>query len=32
MIQDVFQQMKEKFGFKYVASTLRESHSASDNG
>jgi 2-dehydro-3-deoxygluconokinase len=24
--------MKEKFGFKYIASTLRESHSASDNG
>ena len=24
--------MGEKFGFKYVASTLRESHSASDNG
>ena len=30
--KDVFQQMKEKFGFKYIASTLRESHSASDNG
>ena len=28
----VFTQMKDKFGFKYVASTLRESHSASDNG
>src|SRR5438477_4945209 len=28
----VFEQMKDKFGFKYVASTLRESHSASDNG
>jgi 2-dehydro-3-deoxygluconokinase len=28
----VFKQMKDKFGFKYVASTLRESHSASDNG
>jgi len=28
----VFRQMKEKFGFKYVASTLRESQSASDNG
>lgn len=28
----VFQQMVSKFGFKYVASTLRESHSASDNG
>lgn len=30
--RDVFEQMKEKFGFKYIASTLRESHSASDNG
>jgi len=30
--QDVFRQMKEKFNFKYIASTLRESHSASDNG
>jgi 2-dehydro-3-deoxygluconokinase len=30
--KDVFMQMKEKFGFKYIASTLRESHSASDNG
>lgn len=30
--KDVFQQMKEKFAFKYIASTLRESHSASDNG
>ncbi len=30
--KDVFQQMQEKFGFKYIASTLRESHSASDNG
>lgn len=29
--KDVFQRMKEKFGFKYIASTLRESHSASDN-
>src|SRR5678810_947982 len=28
----MFRQMAEKFGFKYVASTLRESHSASDNG
>jgi len=28
----MFKQMAEKFGFKYVASTLRESHSASDNG
>ncbi len=24
--------MREKFKFKYIASTLRESHSASDNG
>lgn len=30
--KDVFQQMKEKFRFKYIASTLRESYSASDNG
>ena len=30
--KQVFQQMREKFGFKYIASTLRESHSASDNG
>lgn len=30
--KDVFEQMKEKFGFKYIASTLRESYSASDNG
>lgn len=30
--KDVCKQMKEKFGFKYIASTLRESHSASDNG
>ncbi len=30
--KNVFEQMKEKFGFKYIASTLRESHSASDNG
>jgi 2-dehydro-3-deoxygluconokinase len=30
--KSVFQQMKDKFGFKYIASTLRESHSASDNG
>ncbi|MEO6706077.1 MAG: sugar kinase [Ginsengibacter sp.] len=30
--KDVFQQMKKKFGFKYIASTLRQSHSASDNG
>ncbi len=30
--KDVFRQMKEKFGFKFIASSLRESHSASDNG
>jgi 2-dehydro-3-deoxygluconokinase len=30
--KDVFKQMKEKFGFKYIASTLRESHNASYNG
>ncbi|MDP4261704.1 MAG: sugar kinase [Bacteroidota bacterium] len=30
--KDVFKQMREKFGFKYIASSLRESHSASDNG
>ena len=30
--ESVFKQMKEKFGFKYIASTLRESYSASDNG
>ncbi|NLJ90492.1 MAG: sugar kinase [Clostridiales bacterium] len=30
--KDIFQQMIDKFGFKYVASSLRESHSASDNG
>lgn len=29
---DIFKQMKEAFGFKYVVSTLRESYSASDNG
>ena len=30
--RDIFKQMKEKFGFQYIASTLRESYSASDNG
>ena len=30
--KDVFKQMQEQFGFKYIASTLRESYSASDNG
>lgn len=29
---DIFNQMIDKFGFKYVVSSLRESHSASDNG
>ena len=28
----IFEQMAKKFGFSIVASTLRESHSASDNG
>lgn len=28
----IFKQMMEKFNFKYIASSLRESHSASDNG
>lgn len=30
--QDIFRQMIDKFGFKYVVSSLRESYSASDNG
>lgn len=30
--QDIFEQMIEKFNFKYVVSSLRESYSASDNG
>jgi 2-dehydro-3-deoxygluconokinase len=30
--QDVFRQMHEAYGFKYIASTLRQSYSASDNG
>ncbi|MDF2698629.1 MAG: putative 2-dehydro-3-deoxygluconokinase [Haloplasmataceae bacterium] len=30
--KSIFKQMQEKFGFKYVCTTLRESHSASDNG
>lgn len=30
--KDVFRQMQDKFGFKFIASSLRESHSASDNG
>ncbi|EOC99893.1 sugar kinase [Caldisalinibacter kiritimatiensis] len=30
--KDIFKQMKDKFGFKYIVTTLRESYSASDNG
>lgn len=30
--KDVFIKLKERFGFKYIGSTLRESFSASDNG
>lgn len=30
--QDIFKRMVDKFGFKYVVSSLRESYSASDNG
>lgn len=30
--ESIFKQMVEKFGFKYVISSLRVSHSASDNG
>ena len=30
--QDIFKQMVDTFGFKYVVSSLRESFSASDNG
>ncbi|MCM1042676.1 MAG: sugar kinase [Corallococcus sp.] len=30
--KDIFTKMKDKFGFKYIATSLRESHSASDNG
>ncbi|MPM06447.1 2-dehydro-3-deoxygluconokinase [bioreactor metagenome] len=30
--RNIFEQMKERFGFKYVISSLRESYSASDNG
>lgn len=29
---EIFKEMKEEFDFKYIASTLRESYSASDNG
>lgn len=30
--KDIFRQMKETFGFKYIVTTLRESYSATDNG
>ena len=30
--KDIFKEMKQTFGFKMIASTLRESHSASKNG
>ncbi len=30
--KSIFKQMQEQFDFKYVVTTLRESHSASDNG
>lgn len=30
--KDIFEKMKQKFGFKYIATSLRESYSASDNG
>jgi 2-dehydro-3-deoxygluconokinase len=30
--KDVFKQMQAKFNFKFIASSLRESYSASDNG
>jgi 2-dehydro-3-deoxygluconokinase len=30
--KEIFKQMHEKFGFKYIVSSLRESYSASDNG
>lgn len=30
--KDVFKKMNDKFGFKYIATTLRESFSAFDNG
>ena len=30
--KEIFKEMKQKFGFKYIATSLRESHSASDNG
>ena len=30
--EDIFKQMMDRFGFRYVVSSLRESYSASDNG
>jgi 2-dehydro-3-deoxygluconokinase len=30
--KDIFLRMEKKYGFKYIATTLRESYSASDNG
>ncbi len=30
--QEIFKEMKETFGFKYIASSLRESYSATHNG
>ena len=30
--KNVFKRLKDRFGFKYIGSTLRESYSASDNG
>lgn len=30
--QECFRRLKERFGFRFIASTLRESYSASDNG
>ena len=30
--KQIFKEMKEQFGFKYIASTLRESYSATHNG
>ena len=30
--EEIFRKMKEKYGFKYIATSLRESFSASDNG
>lgn len=30
--KEIFHRLKERFGFRYIGSTLRESYSASDNG